>query len=64
MDEVNTIEMEKYIDEGHFAAGSMLPKVQASMEFVKSSGGRVAIITSLDKLSKGIENIGGTIIKD
>ncbi|WKC58379.1 carbamate kinase [Borrelia sp. P9F1] len=62
--EVNTSEMEKYIDEGHFAAGSMLPKVQAGVEFVKSSEGRVAIITSLDKLGKDIENArDGTIIK-
>ncbi|UGQ17619.1 carbamate kinase [Borrelia sp. RT1S] len=64
LNEVSTSDMEKYIDEGHFAVGSMLPKVQAGMEFVKSSEGRIAIITSLDKLSKDIENARGTVIKD
>ncbi|WP_445435743.1 amino acid kinase family protein [Candidatus Borreliella tachyglossi] len=61
---VSTHEIARYVSEGHFAAGSMLPKVQASVEFVTSSLGRVAIITSLDNLSEGISGCGGTIIKD
>nr|WP_255492101.1 carbamate kinase [Borrelia sp. A-FGy1] len=64
LDEVNTIEMEKYISEGHFESGSMLPKVKASVDFVKSSSGRLAVITSINNLTKEIGNIKGTIIRD
>ena len=42
-------EAEKYIEEGHFAPGSMLPKVQAAMSFVNSGDNRQAIIASLEK---------------
>lgn len=46
---VSLAEMEQYCKEGHFAAGSMLPKVQAAMEFVQQNPGGRAIITSLDR---------------
>ncbi len=42
-------EAQTYINEGHFAAGSMLPKIQAAINFVDETNGR-AIITSLDNL--------------
>ena len=42
-------EAKQYIDEGHFAAGSMLPKVQAAVEFAESKPGRQALITLLEK---------------
>lgn len=53
---------EKYIAEGHFAPGSMLPKVQAAMAFAKSKPGRKALITSLEKAQEGIEGKTGTLI--
>ncbi|MBN2794013.1 MAG: carbamate kinase [Clostridia bacterium] len=53
---------QKYIDEGHFAPGSMLPKVQAAMNFAGSKKGRRALITSLDKASEGILGHTGTLI--
>ena len=53
---------EQYITEGHFAPGSMLPKVQAAMQFAKSKKGRKALITSLEKAKEGIEGLTGTII--
>ncbi|WP_024653208.1 carbamate kinase [Borrelia persica] len=59
---VSIDDLDRYIKEGHFAAGSMLPKVEASIEFVKSKKNREAIITSLDKFIEGIKGIGGTII--
>ena len=40
--------LEQYAAEGQFGVGSMLPKVQAAVEFVRSAPGRAAIITSLD----------------
>ncbi|MGC8568190.1 MAG: carbamate kinase [Candidatus Micrarchaeia archaeon] len=54
--------MENYINNGEFESGSMLPKVQAAMEFVKN-GGKRAIITSLENASKAFYGNFGTIIR-
>jgi len=51
-----------YIQEGHFAPGSMLPKVEAAIKFVKSGQGRDAIITSLENAYKAVTEDNGTII--
>ena len=56
-------QMKEYISEGHFAKGSMLPKVEAAMSFVESKPGRTALITSLEKAKEGIEGQTGTLIK-
>ena len=55
-------ESKKYIDEGHFAPGSMLPKVKAAMMFAESKSGRKALITSLEKAADGIAGKTGTIV--
>ncbi len=55
-------EAKKYIGEGHFAPGSMLPKVEAAMAFAQSKPGRKALITSLDKAQEGIDGKTGTLI--
>lgn len=62
--EMTLEEAEKYIKEGHFAPGSMLPKVEAAMQFAKSKPGRKALITSLEKAKEGIEGKTGTVIID
>ena len=70
LDAMTVDEAEKYIVENHFAKGSMLPKVEASIEFVKSSSKRrpsrpeapVALITLLTKAREGIAGITGTRI--
>ena len=49
--------------EGHFAPGSMLPKVTACIEFAESKPGREAIITSLDKALQALNGETGTVIK-
>jgi len=54
-------EARRYLDEGHFAPGSMGPKVEAAITFV-SSGGREAIITSLGKLDDALAGGAGTRI--
>ena len=54
-------QMEDLFDEGHFLRGSMGPKVQACMRFVKA-GGKRAFITSLDKAVDGLDGKTGTII--
>ena len=53
---------EKYIEEGHFAAGSMLPKVQAGVKFVKNKKNRKTIITSLYKVIDALDGTTGTTI--
>lgn len=55
-------EAERYIAEGHFAPGSMLPKVQAAVKFARSAEGRKAIITSLFKAVDALEGRTGTHI--
>ncbi len=55
-------EANQYIGEGHFAPGSMLPKVQAALKFAESKPGRKALITSLEKAKEGIEGKTGTLI--
>lgn len=52
----------KYCDEGQFAPGSMLPKVQAAMKFVRAFPDKKAIITSLDKAIDALEGKTGTTI--
>ena len=60
--EVTVTELEKYKMEGHFAPGSMLPKIEAAISYVKARPTGKAVITSLEKLGQfGTENIG-TII--
>ena len=55
-------EASQYVTEGHFAAGSMLPKVQAAMKFVRSNPEKKAIITSLDKAIEALNGKTGTVI--
>lgn len=52
----------RYIEEGHFAAGSMLPKMQAAVDFAASKPGRQALITLLEKAKDGIQGKTGTRI--
>lgn len=59
---LTTDQAQKYCDEGHFAPGSMLPKVQAAMAFAASKPGRKSLITSLEKAQEGIDGKTGTLI--
>lgn len=52
----------QYIDEGQFAPGSMLPKVQAAVQFAESKKERQAIITSLDHAYEAVSGKTGTIV--
>lgn len=58
---ITVAEAEKYIAEGHFAAGSMLPKIKAAVAFVKGDSKRKAIITSIENLEKVSEGVGTQI---
>lgn len=59
---IDTDEAEEYCKQGHFAPGSMLPKVQAAIRFVRSKPGRKALITSLERALDGIEGRTGTLV--
>lgn len=63
LDSLTIEETEEYIKEGHFAKGSMLPKIEACLDFIDNSDDRVAIISSLDKAKDAINGKTGTIIK-
>ena len=62
LDKMTVEEAEKYIEEGHFAAGSMLPKVKAAVKFAKSKKGRKSIIASLDKAGEALDSKTGTLV--
>lgn len=60
--DITTAEAKQYIEEGHFAPGSMLPKVQAAVKFADSKEGRTSLITLLEKAKDGILGKTGTRI--
>ena len=62
LDSLTPDEARKYIGEGHFAPGSMLPKVEAAVEFAESAPGRSALITLLEKAKDGVAGKTGTAI--
>lgn len=61
LDSLTIDEAYKYIEENQFAKGSMLPKIEACIEFVKDNN-KMAIISSLEKASDAINNKNGTVI--
>ena len=63
LENVSVKEMEQYLKEGHFAKGSMYPKVEACINFVKSGKNKTAIIASLDNAKEAFKEKAGTIIK-
>ncbi len=56
-------EAERHIREGHFAAGSMLPKMEAAARFARSRPGRAAIIASLEQALPALEGRAGTRVE-
>lgn len=60
LDVISAEEAEKYISENQFGAGSMLPKIQASLKFAKTGG--KSVITSLENAQDAISKNLGTII--
>ncbi|MBV7363253.1 carbamate kinase [Actinomycetaceae bacterium TAE3-ERU4] len=60
--DITVSEAKKLCDEGQFAPGSMLPKVQAAIRFVESGAGRVGIIGALSDAANAINGLSGTRI--
>jgi carbamate kinase len=61
LDKLTVAEAKKYVEEGHFAKGSMLPKIQAVIRFLEA-GGKEAIITNPESLEKALKGETGTHI--
>jgi carbamate kinase len=59
LDQLTLSEAEQYMKEGHFAPGSMLPKIEAAVEFVRM-GGPKAVITNPQNLARGLRGETGT----
>ena len=64
LDHMSIAEAKDYIAAGEFAPGSMLPKVEAAIDFAASAPGRRALITLLEKAKDGIAGKTGTVISD
>lgn len=63
LEHVSIEQLEEYIQQNQFAPGSMLPKVEAAIDFVNSSPHGKAVITSLENLEALVESESGTIIQ-
>lgn len=62
LDKLTQEEAKKYIEQNQFAKGSMLPKIEACLNFLENSSNKKAIITSLDKAKESLLGRTGTII--
>jgi carbamate kinase len=61
LDRVTASEVRAYLEEGHFAPGSMGPKIQAALNFLEARGGEV-VITSPEHLQRAVLGETGTHI--
>ncbi len=62
LDVITVAEARRYIEEGHFAPGSMLPKVEAAIQFVDGQPGRHSVIAALEKTKEALLGNSGTKI--
>lgn len=63
LDSLTTAEAKEYIAQGQFAAGSMLPKVEAAIRFVEARPGRKVVITTPEKAGAALRGEAGTVIQ-
>lgn len=61
LDKVSVDELQKYYDEGHFPPGSMGPKIESVIKYIRN-GGKKAIITSYEYLMDALDGKAGTHI--
>ncbi len=62
--QMNLNEATAYIQDGQFEFASMLPKIEASVDFIRHGRGRKAVITSLEKAKASLEGKAGTVINE
>jgi carbamate kinase len=59
LETVTVSELKRYVDEGHFPAGSMGPKIQAAIDFL-NNGGEQVVITSFANAANAVSGLAGT----
>ena len=64
LEKITSKELRNLITEGHFAQGSMLPKVEAVLQFIESTKDKVAIIASLESAKEALKYKTGTIVRN
>lgn len=64
LEDVSLAELREYIDQGQFASGSMLPKVEAVIQFLENSPASKAMISSLENLENLKDGLIGTVISN
>ena len=62
IDEMTTAQAKKYMEEGQFEAGTMLPKIEAAIEFIGNSAVRSVLITRLESSGDEIKRFTGTVV--
>lgn len=62
LDSLTTNEATQYMNEGYFAEGAMLPKVNAAVSFVNEASDKKAIITKIERAMDALSGKTGTII--
>ncbi len=62
IDEMTIEQARSYMEEGQFEAGTMLPKIEAAIEFIGNSAVRSALITRLEVSREGVKRTPGTLI--
>jgi len=62
IEQMSVAEAEKYVQEGQFGEDTMLPKIEAAMEFVSAASGRKAIIAELQDALDALDGRAGTVI--
>jgi carbamate kinase len=63
LDGLSAKEARKYLKQGHFPPGTMGPKIEAAVRFLRNGGKRV-VITSAGSIEKALKGKGGTVIED
>ncbi len=63
LDEMTTAQARNYMEEGQFEAGTMLPKIEAAVDFIGNSAVRSALITRLQSSGEEIKRNTGTVIR-
>ncbi|MGL5296286.1 MAG: carbamate kinase [Culicoidibacterales bacterium] len=64
VDAMSVEQAKMYIEAGHFPAGSMLPKVEAAIQFVQENPGKTALIAALEQADLALKGESGTIVHE
>ncbi len=62
LDEMTVEEAKQYMDEGQFEEGTMLPKIQAAIDYIGNSAVRSVLIANLEEALDGVSGLKGTLI--